>query len=710
MQTHRPRINALCIFFRNLSLSHFQPMQPFAPYRRRNITSLLKLATEFRELNLGKTIHAHVIKTLEFDVIRTNYLINLYAKCGHLGIARQVFDGMPKRNVVSGNALMTGYFHAGLAKDALELFKSMDFSQPGSAPNEYIFTTILASCADIGAHEEGQQCHGYVLKSGLVFHTHVRNALLHMYSKCSSMKDALHVFDTLQGFDVFAFNSMISGFLDHGRLTDAMNLLNCMVKRVAQWDHVSYVAVLGLCADSKDLRLGQQIHGQILKRRIDSSFFVNSALIDKYGKCGDVRSAQCAFVGLPEKNVVSWTAVMAAFSQNEYFEEALKLFLEMEITGIRPNEFTFAVALNSSAGLSALRNGDALNAHAEKTGYKAHLTVGNALINMYCKSGSIEDAKKIFMSMSCRDIVSWNSIITGYSNHGFAREALRAFQDMLIEAKVPSYITFIGVLSACAHLGLVDEGFHYLNHLMKDIGITPGVEHYTCMVGTLCRVGKLDEAERFMRHTCTEWDVIAWRTLLSACEVHRNYRLGYQVAEHILHLNPNDVGTHLLLSNMYAKANRWDGVVKIRKLMRERYIKKEPGVSWIQVGREVHVFTSEDKNHSWMNQISKKLSALIDQIKLIGYVPNIAAVLHDVEDQQKEECLRYHSEKLAVAFGLLCTPQGAPIHVMKNLRICDDCHVAIKLISVVTNRRLIVRDANRFHCIENGICSCDDYW
>ncbi|CAL9766481.1 unnamed protein product, partial [Musa acuminata subsp. burmannicoides] len=701
--THRPCANGLAL------LMHTVPSSQASGPRESDL-HILKVSTESKNLALGNAVHARLIKTSQFDVVPSNHLLGLYCKCDRLSAARQLFDEMPERNGVSCNLLMAGYLHGGFPTQALSVFKLMSFGELLFHPNEYVLTTALASCADISALNEGRQCHAYVLKSRLVSHSYVRNALLHMYTKCLDMESALGVFGGGSDFDLFLFNSMINGFLDNGQQSEAKNILSRMVKEIAQWDHVSYVSVLGLCTDSKDPKFGGQIHGQILRRGMEYSDFVCSAIVDMYGKCSDVQNAVLAFHELPGKNVVSWTAVMASCTQNGHFEESLKLFMQMADDGVQANGLTYAVALNSCAGLSALRSGDALNGHAEKTGCKSYLSVGNALINMYSKSGSIDDATKAFTSMLNRDIISWNSIINAYSNFGFAKEALETFHNMLAEEETPTCVTFIGVLSACAHLGLVDEGFYYLNHFMRELGIEPGKEHYTCMVGLLCRAGRLDEVDRFMRDTRTEWDIVAWRTLLSACQVHGNHGLGYKVAEHILQLDPDDVGTYISLSNMYSKARRWDGVVKVRKLIRQRDIKKEPGVSWIQIGNETHVFVSEDKKHPWMDQITEKVAELITEIKLIGYVPNIACASHDVEDEQKEEYLRYHSEKLAIAFGVIRMPPGAAIYIMKNLRMCDDCHVAMKLISIVTNRKLVVRDANRFHCFESGYCSCDDYW
>lgn len=438
--------------------------------------------------------------------------------------------------------------------------------------------------------------------------------------------------------------------------------------------------------------------------------FVGSMLIDMYGKCGEVLNARNVFDGLQNRNVVVWTALMTAYLQNGYFEESLNLFTCMDREGTLPNEYTFAVLLNACAGIAALRHGDLLHARVEKLGFKNHVIVRNALINMYSKSGSIDSSYNVFTDMIYRDIITWNAMICGYSHHGLGKQALQVFQDMVSAEECPNYVTFIGVLSAYSHLGLVKEGFYYLNHLMRNFKIEPGLEHYTCMVALLSRAGLLDEAENFMKTTQVKWDVVAWRTLLNACHVHRNYDLGRRIAESVLQMDPHDVGTYTLLSNMYAKARRWDGVVTIRKLMRERNIKKEPGASWLDIRNDIHVFLSEGSNHPESIQIYKKVQQLLALIKPLGYVPNIASVLHDVEDEQKEGYLSYHSEKLALAYGLMKIPSPAPIRIIKNLRMCDDCHTAVKLISKVTNRLIIVRDANRFHHFRDGSCTCLDHW
>ncbi|KAI3873302.1 hypothetical protein MKX03_000949 [Papaver bracteatum] len=636
-----------------------------------NTIKLLKISADNRNLKLGKIIHTQLITSnqcKELNLIETNCLINFYAKCGEVSVARKLFDKMSERNVVSLNALMTGYLHQKLPLEVWKLVKSMDTWE--LQPNEYIFATVLASCSDVRALDEGKQCHGHVLKSGLVFHLYVKNALIDMYSRCSDVEGALRVFKMVPGFDILSYNSIISGFLENGHLDEGLEVLREMVDGYLVLDGFTYVTVLGLCAGLKDLKLGMQIHSQILMREVEIDGFVGSSLIDMYGRCGKLLYAKGIFDVLEKRNVVHWTSMMAAYAQNGCFEDALILFLKMELAGVLPNEFTFAVMLNCCAGLSALRSGDLFNSRAEK----------------------------FFLDMGNRNNVTWNSMISGYAHHGLGRQALVVFQQMIASFYVPDYITFVGVLSACGHLGLVDEGFYYLNTLMGKYRVTPGVEHYTCIIRLLGRAGLLDEAEKFMKSTSVQWDVVAWRTLLSA------------LADILRGLDSNDVATYILLCNMYAKAKRWDEVVNIKKLLRGRGIKKEPGVSWVQVKNKTHVFVSEDMKHLESKKIHEKVDELISQIKMLGYLPDIGTVLHDVGDEQKEENLRYHSEKLAIAFAVINTPSGAPIHVIKNLRMCDDCHTAVKLIAQVTERKIVVRDANRFHCFERGICSCGDYW
>ncbi|KAL8547154.1 hypothetical protein ACS0TY_006756 [Phlomoides rotata] len=679
-----------------------------------DIRKLLKASSDAKNLKLGKVIHARLIVSNQISrnrVIERNSMINLYSKCSDLASARNLFDKMRKKNVVTWGSMMAGYLQHGYATEVLELCRNM-VKVDKLCPNRYILSMVLSSCSNCGLLDEGKQCHGYGLKSGLIFHQYVKNALVHMYSTCSDVEEGMQVLHSSPRSDICTYNSVLNGLLGHGEFTEAWYVLQRMVNECEfdEWDGITSVNVFGICGHLKDLVLGEQVHTRVLKAGLDCDLFVGSAAVDMYGKCGEIYSMRRVFNGLGTKNEVTWTAALTAYSQNECFEEALKLFLEMDLENVVPNEHTFAVLLYSCAGVSAVGYGNSLHARVEKMGMKDDTVVSNALIFMASKCGLIEDANILFKNMLHRDVFSWNIMITGYSYHGLGNEALDVFHQMLIAKQQPSYVTFVGVLSACGLLGLVNEGFYYLNHMMREFGIEPGLEHYTCIVGLLVRAQRLDEAENFIKSSPIRRDVIAWRTLLNACHVHQNYGLGKRVADILFHINPDDVGTCILMSNMHAKAKRWDKVVDVRKLMKERNIKKEPGLSWIEIRNDTHVFVSDDKKHVESVQIHENVKKLLGEIKNLGYAPHIVTELHDVEEEQKEDWLSYHSEKLAIAYALMKTPPGAPIRIMKNLRMCDDCHSAAKYISKLTNRTIVVRDVNRFHSFRDGFCSCKDYW
>ncbi|XP_071693903.1 pentatricopeptide repeat-containing protein At5g39680 [Rutidosis leptorrhynchoides] len=667
-----------------------------------------------KNLNMGKQIHAHLIvsnQSSEHNILETNSLINLYSKCANLNYAHQLFDKMPHRNVVSWSALMTGFSNSGLDYKVLTLFKSMVSKNDDMChPNEYIFSTVLQSCVNVWDILLGRQCHVYVLKSGLVFHQYVKNALVRLYSTLTDVVEAMEVLVSVPGSDTCTYNLILKGFVENGYLNEALHIISRMRAENVTWNKDTYISSFGLCARLKDLNMGHQIHSQFVKNDVEFDVFVCSAIIDMYGKCKEISSARKVFDSSQDKNVVSWTAMLDAYSQHGSYEESLKLFINMQRAKVVPNESTLSVLLKSSCGLSSMGYGYSLHSLAKKMGFNGFKNIGNVLINMYAKNGNIEDAEKIFVNMVERDIVTWNTMIRGYSYHGLGKKSLDLFQEMLKTNENPNHVTFVGVLKACGHLGDVELGFYFLHELMNQKGVKPSLEHYTCIIGLLSKAGRLNEAKNFMLSRSINWDAIAWRTLLNACNVHRNYTLGIEIGKIILDLYPKDVGSYTLLSNMLAKANKWGGVTKIRELMRKNKIKKEPGLSWLEIKNETHVFVSDDNEHPNFVMILEKLKELYIKIKEYGYVVDTTNVLHDVEDEQKEDYVGYHSEKLAVAYALLRTHERATIRIIKNLRICDDCHSFMKLISKVTNRVIVVRDANRFHCFQDGCCSCVDYW
>ncbi|KAG2598795.1 hypothetical protein PVAP13_5KG395100 [Panicum virgatum] len=351
-----------------------------------------------------------------------------------------------------------------------------------------------------------------------------------------------------------------------------------------------------------------------------------------------------------------------------------------------------------------------LHSRLIKAGYGVGCFVGNALLAMYFKCGNMEEAHNAFEEMEERDVVSWNTMIAGYARHGFGKEALEVFDTMRKTSTKPDDITLVGVLAACSHSGLIEKGVSYFYSMHHDFGVTAKPEHYTCMIDLLGRAGRLDEAVSLMKDMPFEPDSTMWGALLGASRIHRNSELGRSAAEKIFELEPENAGMYVLLSNIYASSGKWRDVDKMRAMMYERGVKKVPGFSWIEVQNKVHTFSVGDCVHPEKEDIYAFLEDLDMRMKKAGYISATDMVLHDVEEEEKEHMLKYHSEKLAVAYGILKIPPGRPIRVIKNLRVCEDCHTAFKYISAIEGQLIILRDSNRFHHFRDGSCSCGDYW
>lgn len=455
---------------------------------------------------------------------------------------------------------------------------------------------------------------------------------------------------------------------------------------------------------------GKQIHAHVFKAGLEREVFAGSALVDMYAKCQNMADARQVFDKMRRRDEVSWGAMICGYAQNGCSEEALRMFYDMKGVGLKMNPFALSSVLRACSSLATPEQGRQVHVQAICSGLESNAFVGTALVDMYAKCGSIEESSLAFDNLTEPNLVSWNAVIVGYALHGHGSKVLELFDQMQESGINPDEITFIGVLYACAHIGLVNLGYHYFNSMTRDHGIRPRIDHYTCMVGLLGRAGHLTEAEVLIKGMPFAPDVVVWRALLAACTVHGNTELGKHVAQHILDLDPQDHASYVTLSNMYAAAGKWDDVAKARKLMRDRGARKEAGRSWIEVRNKVHSFMVGDKQHPQMQEVYAKLDNLTEQMKEAGYMPNTISVLHDVQLEAKESYLSYHSERLAIAFALISTPAGSPIRVMKNLRVCGDCHSAIKFICKIVGREIVLRDCNRFHHFRDGICSCGDYW
>ncbi|XP_057835812.2 pentatricopeptide repeat-containing protein At3g24000, mitochondrial [Cryptomeria japonica] len=657
----------------------------------------------------GEQTHAYIIKTkLGLNVDLASSLVDMYAKCRRIEDARRVFDRIPKRDAVLWTSIISGYAHNGKGEQALKFLPEM--LRTGEQCNQFTYSSALVACADLVALESGRQIHGYIIRSGFEFNSFVGSSLVVMYSKCGSLEDALKMVGEVQGGEEVSCNAMIGGYIQHGRAAEALNFF-CQMHRVGvKVDHFTFPTILNACSTLPALEQGKQIHASIIRTGFESNRYVGNALVNMYAKCQILDDAKKVFDSIPERDVVSWTAIVGVYVESGNNEEVLQLFRQMREAGITPDEFSLASVLSACASLSALAQGKQVHALAIRSKSGDYLSVHNALVIMYAKCGSIEDAYLVFREMPSRDVVSWTSIIKAYAQNGCGKDALKLYEKMLSSGLKPDHVTFVGVLFACSHAGLVNEGRHLFNSMALDYGITPQTQHYACMIDLLGRAGHMNEAEDLLRKMPVKPDGIVWKSLLAACRIHKNTKLGKYAAENLFELEPQNSAPYVLLSNLYAAAGKWDEVAKIRKMMKDRGVIKKPGCSWIEVKDRVHSFFVEDRSHPQTTEIYEVLDKLAKQMKDAGYVADTNFVLHDVEEEHKEHALSYHSEKLALAFGIISIPSGTPIRIVKNLRVCGDCHTTIKFVSKIVGREIVVRDSVRYHHFKFGLCSCGDYW
>lgn len=569
---------------------------------------------------------------------------------------------------------------------------------------------VLQDCINTKSLLMGRSTHAHMIKNGIRNDVLVTNYLINMYARCGSIKDARDLFEKMPERSLVSWNTVVSAYTQSENGIEAIKMVWRMQQEGVLPDKFTFTSVLRACATLMALAEGKQVHALIVKIETEFNVFVESALVDMYGKCGSVEDARLVFDKMPERNLVSWNAMIAAFAQNGEGEEALNVFRQVQRAGVNQNQYTLSSALSACASLAALQEGNQVHVVSIKTGFQYDVFVGSALVDMYAKCGSIKNAQNVFDEMPKRNVVSWNAMITGFAQHGRGIETLEIFEQMQQAGVKPNGITFVCVLSACSHAGLVNEGQRYFDSMTGDHGITPRIHHYACMIDLLGRAGRLYEAEDLIDKMPYEPNAAVWGSLLGACRIHGYMELAQRAAERLFEVEPHNAGNHVLLSNIYAAAGRWDDVEKVWKLMKDSGVKKDKGRSWVELKDKVHVFVVGDRSHPLTEKIYALLERLTEQIKEAGYVPETNYALHDVEDQQKEHLLGHHSEKLALAFGLISMPSGITIQIKKNLRVCGDCHTAFKFISNIVGREIVVRDTNRFHHFNHGQCSCGDYW
>ncbi|KAL3649315.1 hypothetical protein CASFOL_005718 [Castilleja foliolosa] len=670
------------------------------------VACLFGTCASMGDLNKGMQLHSYAIKLgMCSDIIIEGSLLNLYVKCSDVKTAHKFFTSTQKHNVVLWNVMLVAYGQIGQLEDSFHIYSQMQVL--GLQPNEHTYPSILRTCTSVGAIDLGKQVHTQVIKTGFQPNVYVCSVLIDMYAKHRELETALKIFRRLDEDDIVSWTAMIAGYTQHDMFAEAIRLFEEMQERGIRSDNIGLASVISACAGIQALNQGRQIHSQSIVSGYSSDISIGNALVCLYARCGCVLEAKLAFEKINPKDNVSWNGLISGFAQSGNNEEALKVFSRMIQAREEANMFTYGSAVSASANLTKKSLGKQIHGRIIKTGYDRETEVCNVLVTLYAKCGCLNDAKMVFVEIPHRNEVSWNAMITGYSQHGYGRQAIELFEDMKILKIMPNHITFVGVLTACSHVGLVDEGLSYFNSMHEKHGLLPRQEHYACVVDVLGRAGQICRARAFVESMPIKPDAMVWRTLLSACTVHKNKEIGELASKNLLELEPKDSATYVLMSNMYAVTGKWENRDRARRLMRDRGVKKEPGRSWVEVKDSVHAFFVGDRLHPRADEIYRYLEDINERVAAVGYVQDRSSLWNDLELEQKEAT---HSEKLAVAFGLLSLSKMTPLHVMKNLRVCNDCHNWIKFVSKVADREIVVRDAYRFHHFENGVCSCKDYW
>ncbi|XP_042504322.1 pentatricopeptide repeat-containing protein At3g16610 [Macadamia integrifolia] len=671
---------------------------------------VLKACSGLQALKDGKEIHDHAKRVgLDSDIFVSTALIDLYVKCGCLEEARRIFDKMPKRDVVAWNAMIAGSAFHGLYEETIELFLKMQ--EEGKSPNTSTVVAVLPAVGQVKALIKGKGLHCYCMRRALDKDVLVGTAILDMYGKCVRLTYAQRVFNIMTVRNEVTWSAIIGAYVLCDHMREALGAFNEMLLDDAVSPTPATLgSVLRACAKLTDVGRGKQIHGYTIKSGFVFDIMVGNTLLSMYSKAGMIDDAVMFFDEIVSKDTVSYSAIISGCVQTGNVEEALLIFREMQISGIEPDLATMIGVLPACAHLSDLQHGLRNHGYIIVRGFASETTIGNALIDMYSKCGKVDVAREVFDKIPYKDIVSWNAMIAGYGLHGLGKEAVALFHALLTVSLKPDDVTFICLLSACSHSGLVAEGKQWFYSMNCDFNIIPRMEHYICMVDLLGRGGLLDEAYDFIKKMPFEPDVRVWGALLGACRIHENIELGEKVSKTIQKLGPEGTGNFVLLSNIYSAAGRWDDAAHVRIMQRDLGFRKSPGCSWVEVYGIIHAFVGGDKSHPQSSKIYNKLEELLVEMKKLGYHVDTSFVLQDVEEEEKERSLLFHSEKLAIAFGILSLSPGKPIFVTKNLRVCGDCHSAIKFITMITKREITVRDASRFHHFKDGNCNCGDFW
>ncbi|KAM7259783.1 hypothetical protein ACFE04_015524 [Oxalis oulophora] len=685
--------DALCLYHRMLWAGKKPDIYTFP--------CVLRACGGLRDLRRGREVHAHVLRFgFESDIDVLNALITMYMKSGDILTARLVFDKMRKRDRISWNAMISGYCENKEGLEALMIFLMM--RELLVVPDLMTMTSVLSACQLLGDERLAREIHGYITVTGIGSEITACNSLVQFYMSIGFREDAEKVFSRMYYKDLVSWTTMISGYEENLLPEKALETYKKMEVGGTSPDDITLASALSACAQLGLLDFGMKLHEVANKTGLISYIIVSNTLIDMYSKCRCIDKALEVFHSMREKNVISWSSIILGLRINNRSFDALFYFRQMKTT-LQPNSVTLISVLSACSRVGALMCGKEIHARALRTGVGLLGFLPNSILDMYVRCGRMGLAINQF-NLHRKDNSAWNILLRGYAGRGQGEMAVELFDNMIESKVTPDEITFISLLCACSRSGMVKKGLEYFESMKEKFSISPNLKHYACMVDLLGRAGKLQDAYEFIQKMPIDPDPAIWGALLNSCRIYRNVELGEIAARQIFEKDTERVGYYILLCNLYADSGKWDEVARVRNTMKQKGLTIDPGCSWVEVKGKLYAFLSGDKFHPQFDKISSLLEEFYEKMKA-GVVKS--SCLDEIE-ASKVEIFCGHSERHAIAFGLINTAPGMPIRVTKNLYMCESCHNIVKFISQNVRREISVRDSELFHHFKDGVCSCGD--
>ncbi|XP_022738616.1 pentatricopeptide repeat-containing protein At5g52850, chloroplastic [Durio zibethinus] len=647
-------------------------------------------------LNYGKLVHAHMLLWgAKLNVMLKTALVDMYSRFQRMEDAIKVSNLTSEYDTLLCTAVISGFAQNFMFQKAIAAFCKMRIS--GILPNNFTFSSILNVSSLMLSLELGQQIHSRVVVAGLDDDVSVGNALVNMYAKCSDkIEDALGVFGGISLPNVISWTSLIAGFAEHGFHRDSIHLFMEMRATGVKPNSFTISSIIGSLNAAKSLPQTLMLHGLVIKTNLYKDIVVQNALIDFYAGVGMLDDAWQIVHMMNHRDAITYTSLASRMNQMGHHELVLHIITNMYNDDIKLDKFSMASFLSAAANLGMVVTGKQLHCHSVKSGLGRWISASNGLVDLYGKCGCIRDAQRAFGEITVPDIFSWNGLISGLQSNGFISSALSAFDDMRLAGVRPDVVTFVLVLSACNNGKLVDLGLEYFQSMSEIYDVVPQLDHYVHLVDMLGQGGRLEEAMEVIQTMPFKANAVIYKTLLRACKAHSNIPLAEDMARRGLELDPSDPAFYILLANLYEDSGRHDLGEKTRNVMREKRLRKNPSHSWVGIRNKVHLFVAGERSHPQINEIYEKIESFEAEFKNHGYL----------YQGMRTGDSNYHSEKLAVAFGLLNTPSKTPIHIIKNSSICRDCHDFIKFVTRLVGKEIIVREGNRLHSFGKGECSC----